>query len=188
MRASQPSDLNANVTAATRALVAGLLDRAEAELGRPLRRGLEVGCGVGRLTPHLAARVESLTALDMTTEMLDAARVSCAGKTNVDFRRQRIEELQARPGEFDVAVCVWVLMHVLDPGRLEAACRSLGAAARYLVLVEYEHARVPVSRWSRLRPMEEYVALIPGARLLHRTELDYGGDLSAAALIGTGGR
>ncbi|OXM72331.1 SAM-dependent methyltransferase [Amycolatopsis sp. KNN50.9b] len=188
MRASQPGHLNAEVTAATRALVGALLDRAAAELGRPLRRGLEVGCGVGRLTPHIAARTEHLTAIDMTAEMLDAARRNCAGQDTVDFRRQRIEEFQARPGEFDAAVCVWVLMHVLDPARLAAACQALGTAARYVVLVEYEHARVPVSRWSRLRPMEEYVALIPGGRLRCREELDYGGDLSAAALIRTGAR
>jgi 2-polyprenyl-3-methyl-5-hydroxy-6-metoxy-1,4-benzoquinol methylase len=182
MRASQPAELNNGVTEQTRRVLARLLDLAARELGRPLRSVLEAGCGVGRLTPVIAARAERVVALDMTVSMLDAARASCAGLSNVEFRNGRTEEA-CWDDDFDVAVSVWVLMHVLDQDRLKAACHALASSSRYLVLVEYDRAHLPVSRWSRLRSLDDYVALMPGAQIVTSTELDYGGDRSTAALI-----
>jgi 2-polyprenyl-3-methyl-5-hydroxy-6-metoxy-1,4-benzoquinol methylase len=182
MRASQPAELNAGVTDRTRRVLAGLLDRAARELGRPLRSVLEAGCGVGRLTPVIAAGAGRVVALDMTAPMLDAARAACGGLSHVEFRQGRIEDLRGEH-EFDVAVSVWVLMHVLDEAGLRAACRGLAASSRYLVLIEYDRAHLPVSRWSRLRSLDEYVALMPGAEVVTTAALDYGGDRSTAALL-----
>lgn len=184
MRASQPADLNHRVTAATREIVSGYLTRSAAELGRPLNSALEVGCGVGRLTPWIAAHADRVTALDMTDAMLDAARRSCAGLENVHFVHAPAERLPRET--VDVAVSVWVLMHILDEERLGRVCRAIAACSRYLVLIEYDSARIPVSQWSCVRPLEHYLSLFPGARLVRRTELDYGGDRSAAALVELG--
>lgn len=186
MRASQPAELNAGVTEETRRIVADFVDRAAGELRRSPCCALEVGCGVGRLTPTIARRCEQLTAIDMTREMLDAARESCAGLSNVEFHQRKAQQLTSGGRRFDVVVCVWVLMHVLDPDELAAVCRTLAASSRYLVLVEYEYAELPVSKFSRLRSLGEYLELLPGARLVETRYLHYGGDRSVAALIGFG--
>ncbi|MFL6124667.1 class I SAM-dependent methyltransferase [Actinophytocola sp.] len=182
MRASQPAELNAGVTELTRRVLADLLDRAAAAEGRPLRSVLEAGCGIGRLTPVIAAHADRVVALDMTPPMLDAAQSACAGLSNVEFQAGRVEDA-CWHGEFDVAVSVWVLMHVLDEDRLRAACQALATSSRYVVLVEYDHAHVPVSRWSRLRTLVEYQALLAGAEVVTTRRIDYGGDRSTAALL-----
>lgn len=183
MRASQPAALAPGVTRQTRDLVAGYLDAVTARLLRPVISALDVGCGIGRLTPVLAEHAERVVAIDMTPGMLEAAGRACAGLDNVEFRRYEAQRLPWSSLRFDVAVCVWVLMHVLDDEQLATVCRGLARSARFLVLIEYECAGVPVGPYSRLRSLEEYLALLPGSRLLQRRELHYGTDRSSAALI-----
>ncbi|ANN17232.1 methyltransferase type 11 [Amycolatopsis orientalis] len=178
MRASQPAELAAETTARTLRLVTGLLRSVGA-----VDTALEIGCGMGRITPSIAARARTLTAIDMTPRMLALARENCAHLSNVDFRGATVQRLPWKDKRFDVAVCVWVLMHVLDDDEVADACRAIAAAARHLVLIEYEEADIPVGRFSRLRSLEEYLVLLPGARLVERRELRYGGDRSFAALI-----
>ncbi|GAB3734690.1 hypothetical protein GCM10027598_60380 [Amycolatopsis oliviviridis] len=182
MRASQPVELAAETTARTRRLVTEFLR----SLG-PIGTALEIGCGMGRITPTIAERAGAVTAVDMTPRMLALAEENCARLSNVEFEQLRVQRLPWRDKRFDVAVCVWVLMHVLDENEVAEACRSIAAAARHLVLIEYEEADIPVGRFSRLRPVEEYLALLPGSRLLERRELHYGGDRSFAALIALDG-
>ncbi|WP_414942752.1 class I SAM-dependent methyltransferase [Amycolatopsis sp. cmx-11-51] len=178
MRASQPAALAAETTDRTIRLVTGLLR----SLGE-VEAALEIGCGMGRLTPSIAARARTVTAIDLTPRMLALAREKCAQLSHVDFRHAAVQRLPWKDKRFDVAVCVWVLMHVLDDDEIAEACRAIAAAARHLVLVEYEEADIPVGRFSRLRTLEDYLALLPGARLLERRELLYGGDRSFVALI-----
>lgn len=183
MRASQPDQLNVGVTERTRAILAEHLDLVATRLARRPRSALEIGCGIGRLTPTIAERVDRVTAVDMTPAMLAKARETCAGLSTVDFQLARVEQLTPPLERFDAAVCVWVLMHVLDPHHLAAACATIAASTRYFTLIEYESAGIPVSRWSRLRSLAEYVDLMPGATVVAEHELDYGGDRSFAALI-----
>jgi SAM-dependent methyltransferase len=186
MRASQPDTLNAGVTERTRAVVAGQLTLVAERLGRRPRRALEVGCGIGRLTPTIAAQAERVHAVDMTPAMLDQARDTCAHLSTVEFECVRADLLSPPRERYDAAVCVWVLMHVLDERRLADTCRAIAASTRYLTLIEYEHAGVPVSKWSRLRGLEDYLRLLPGAEVVDEQVLDYGGDRSFAALIAIG--
>ena len=53
----------------------------------PARIGpvLEIGCGTGEVTAALAARAESVLGLDLSPEMLAAARERCAGAANVEL-------------------------------------------------------------------------------------------------------
>ncbi len=178
MRASQPAELAEATTVRTRQLVTHHLR----SLG-PVGSALEIGCGMGRITPAIAAHARSVTAIDMTPRMLDLAREACAHLPGVEFRQAAVQRLPWRDKRFDVAVCVWVLMHVLDDDEIARACRAISGAARHLVLVEYEHADIPVGRYSRLRDLDDYLALLPGSRLVERHELTYGGDRSFAALI-----
>lgn len=183
MRASQPEALGPEVTAATRHQIAGYLRQLAVTLGRPLRSAVEIGCGIGRLTPTIAGNARHVLAIDMTEEMLVRARAACTGFGNVEFRRCTAQRLPAEEPRADVAVCVWVLMHVLDDAEFAAACRGIARAASHLALVEYTDAAVPVGRYSRLRTLDDYLAALPGARLVDRGELRYGGDVSFSALI-----
>jgi SAM-dependent methyltransferase len=186
MRASQPDTLNAGVTERTRAVVADQLSLVAERLGRRPRRALEIGCGIGRLTPTIAAHAERVHAVDMTPAMLNQARAACAQLSTVEFECARADHLSPPRERYDTAVCVWVLMHVLDERRLADTCRVIATSTRYLTLIEYEHADVPVSRWSRLRGLEDYVRLLPGAEVVDERVVDYGGDRSFAALIALG--
>jgi SAM-dependent methyltransferase len=188
MRASQPDTLNDGVTARTREVVGGQLTTVAARLGHRPRRALEIGCGIGRLTPTIAAHADRVHAVDMTQAMLAQARTACAGLSTVDFSCARIDRMPPPAQRFDAAVCVWVLMHVLDDRQLAAACHTIAASTRYLTLVEYEQANIPVSRWSRLRALDDYLALLPGGHLVEEQVVDYGGDRSFAALIGFEGQ
>lgn len=183
MRASQPDALNAGVTARTRDIVGEHLALVAERLDRRPRHTLEIGCGIGRLTPTIAAHSDRVQAIDMTTAMLDQARAVCAELSTVEFTGTRVDRMRPPATRFDAAVCVWVLMHVLDETRLAAACHAIAASTRYLTLIEYERANIPVSRWSRLRPLEEYLGLLPGGEVVDHRMLDYGGDQSFAALI-----
>ncbi|PKW18382.1 class I SAM-dependent methyltransferase [Saccharopolyspora spinosa] len=183
MRASQPAEYNADTTERTRQVVAEQLRTAARELARPLSAVLEIGCGIGRLTPTLAAQAGHVTALDMTPGMLDEAKTSCSELSNVEFELARAEDLPWHGRNFDVAVSVWVLMHVLDEAALAEICRSISHSCRYFVLMEYAQAAIPVSEWSRPRTVDDYLALMPGAQLVETQELLYGGDRSTAALI-----
>lgn len=183
MRASQPEALNAGVTEQTRAVVASQLDLAGERLGRRPKRALEIGCGIGRLTPTIAEHADRVHAIDMTPAMLAQATVACAHLSTVDFGCIRVDRMSPPRERFDAAVCVWVLMHVLDERQLAAACQVIAASTRYLTLIEYEHAGIPVSHWSRLRTLEEYLELLPGGAVVDKQVVDYGGDRSFAALI-----
>jgi hypothetical protein len=84
---------------------------------------------------------------------------------------------------FDVSVCVWALTHMLSDDELVEMGRALSASTRYLALIEHEPTAIPAGPYSRLRSVAEYLAVFPGARLLERRVLDYGGDRSFAVLI-----
>ncbi len=183
MRASQPDTLNLGVTEQTRRVVGDQLTIVADRLGHRPRAALEIGCGIGRLTPTIAGHADRVHAVDMTPAMLDQARAACADLSTVDFSCVRIDRLPAPWQRYDAAVCVWVLMHVLGEEQFAAACRTIAGATRYLTLIEYERANVPVSRWSRLRTLDDYLALMPGAEVVDRRVVDYGGDVSFAALI-----
>ncbi len=75
--------------------------------------GLEIGCSIGVLTQMLATSCDSLLAVDIVEQPLDAARLRCAEQTWVQFRRMQV------PGEwpdqgFDLIVLSEVL-YFLSP-------------------------------------------------------------------------
>lgn len=77
---------------------------------------VEVGCGPGRMTGHLAERFDRVIAVDVSPGMLDLARRNVQAN-NVEFRLvsgSRLEALES--GTADALVCYLVLQHL--PGRL----------------------------------------------------------------------
>ena len=65
------------------------------------RRAFEVGCSIGVLTQRLAARCDSLLAVDMVELALEQARRRCAGDGGVSFARMRLPD-ELPEGRFDL--------------------------------------------------------------------------------------
>jgi SAM-dependent methyltransferase len=64
---------------------------------------LQIGCGIGRLEKVLAARVRVACGMDVSANMLRAARHRCAGLANVLLVRSAGRDLSAfRDGAFDL--------------------------------------------------------------------------------------
>ena len=90
-------------------------------------RVLDVGCGGGLLSEALVGEGAEVTALDLSPELLDVARLHLleSGR-QVDYRLVSVEDLAAQmPSEFDAITCMEMLEHVPDPSSVLRACASL---------------------------------------------------------------
>lgn len=92
------------------------LDDLFGRLGADPRGGtcVEVGCGAGRMTVHLAERFDRVVAVDVSPAMLEQARASvdAAGRDNVAFELVSGERLEGVDGTVaDTLVCYLVLQH-----------------------------------------------------------------------------
>jgi 2-polyprenyl-6-hydroxyphenyl methylase/3-demethylubiquinone-9 3-methyltransferase len=88
---------------------------------------LDVGCGGGLLSEALASRGARVTALDLSPEVLEAARLHLyESGLKVDYREQSVESLADEcPARFDVITCMEMLEHVPDPASVVEACARL---------------------------------------------------------------
>lgn len=73
---------------------------------------LDVGCGDGRLTRHLARRARTVVALDLSPEMIRLARDRSSGCTNIEYRVADVLTTPLPPAAFDVVVSVATLHHL----------------------------------------------------------------------------
>ncbi|HYO62578.1 MAG TPA: methyltransferase domain-containing protein [Pyrinomonadaceae bacterium] len=87
---------------------------------------LEIGCGTGLNTRHLAERSRSVLAFDFSAGMLERARANVSG-ANVRFEQRDIRRgWPLADDAVDLVVCTLVLEHVEDLGHV------FGEAARVL--------------------------------------------------------
>jgi len=79
-------------------------------------RVLDVGCGDGAYSIHAARLGATVTGLDISPAMLDAARRRAdAAGVSVEWREGRVEALPFPAASFDVVIAVTVLCWVSDP-------------------------------------------------------------------------
>ncbi len=90
---------------------------------RRFAAGLEVGCSIGILTAQLAARCDSLLALDVAEAALAQARARCPG---VRFE-QRAVPGGWPPGQYDLIVFSEVLYYLDEAANRETARRAAAA-------------------------------------------------------------
>lgn len=91
------------------------------------KRVLDVGCGGGLLSEAMAKLGAQVSAIDMSAEALDVARLHAldAG-VQVDYQQSTAEQFaEQHAGEFDVVTCLEMLEHVPDPEAVIAACARL---------------------------------------------------------------
>ena len=87
---------------------------------------LDAGSGDGAVAQLLAPRSKSVTCLDKSERMIDAARARLSRAKNVDFRLGDLHELPFPNRSFDQVLLLNVLTHAHTPAR------ALGEAARVL--------------------------------------------------------
>jgi 2-polyprenyl-3-methyl-5-hydroxy-6-metoxy-1,4-benzoquinol methylase len=75
-------------------------------------RVLEVGCGHGVLTRRVAARADSVLALDLSPEMVRIARARSAAWPNVEYRVADVAAAELPPAAFDVVLSAATLHHL----------------------------------------------------------------------------
>jgi ubiquinone/menaquinone biosynthesis C-methylase UbiE len=74
---------------------------------------LEIGCGIGRMTRHLAKVFGEVTAVDVSGEMISRARERLAGLANVRLLETSGTDFRPLPDDyFDLAFSVYVFQHV----------------------------------------------------------------------------
>jgi len=131
-------------------------------------RVLEVGCGVGAQTVHLAARSPGahLTAVDVEAASLVQARKKVTG---VDFRQADLFDLG---GEYDHVFVCFVLEHLPEPEKALAHLKTLLRPGGTITVIEGDHGS------AFFHPRSE--AAQAAIDCLVRLQADAGGD----ALIG----
>jgi len=110
------------------------LDRLLAAVGIELQADddvVEIGCGLGRLTRPLAARVARVRALDVSPAMLERARELNPGLANVEWLRGAGSSL-AGIEDASASACVShvVFQHIPDPRVTLAYVREMGRVLR----------------------------------------------------------
>lgn len=87
----------------------------------------DLGCGTGNAAELLAPWVDRVVAVDESPEMIDAAAQRLAEHENVRFLRGDLTTPVVEPGSVDAAVCLLVLHHLDEPGKVVA---QMGAMLR----------------------------------------------------------
>ena len=114
-------------------------------LGGLLEPGLvvgDLGCGTGAVSEWLSPFCERIIAVDVSKEMLEAARENLAAQKRVKLRHGSLEKLPIHDEELDVALMMLVLHHLPEPKRVLAeAARTLKPGGRLLILDMLPHDR-----------------------------------------------
>jgi ubiquinone/menaquinone biosynthesis C-methylase UbiE len=99
---------------------------------------LDVGTGTGRAALLMARGGAEVTAVDASEEMLDVARRRATEEhAQIRFERGDAHALQFLDREFDVVICLRVLMHAPDWRRCLGECCRV---AERLVIFDYPAA------------------------------------------------
>jgi SAM-dependent methyltransferase len=113
------------------------------------RRVLDIGCGIGRFEEALAPEVEQIVGIDISAEMIMAARRRCAALSNVQFHQSSGRDLSLfADGSFDLVLAVDCMPYVAQAG-MGLVERHVAEAARVLksggglLIINFTYRRDP---------------------------------------------
>ena len=91
------------------------------------KKVLDVGCGGGLLAEAMAREAGRVTAIDMESAALEAARRHAAESgLDIDYQQGTAASwAQRQAGHYDIVTCMELVEHVPDPGALIADCARL---------------------------------------------------------------
>ncbi|MFI5316888.1 MAG: class I SAM-dependent methyltransferase [Myxococcota bacterium] len=136
------------------------------------RDALEIGCGTGELTAKLAARVGRVVALDLSAEMLAAARRRCAQLANVELVRADAQSFPLAAESFDVIASIATFHHLPLAATFERAKDALRPGGMLLCLdVVAERTPLGVARSLAALPLSALGRLCTSGRLRPPAEL-----------------
>lgn len=121
---------------------------------------VEIGCGVGRLTRELAARVASVRAVDVSAEMLARARAENPGLANVEWilgDGSSLDPIADRCA--DACFSHVVFQHLPDPEITYGYVREMGRVLRAGGWAAFQVSNAPEIH--RRRPWRERLRSIP---------------------------
>jgi SAM-dependent methyltransferase len=127
---------------------------AEIGLPRRRRRALDFGCGVGRLTRAIAARVPDTIGLDIAPTMIATARELNAEVSTARFEVHPGEDLREyADASFDIVVSLFVLQHIPEVRAIERYLTELVRvlADGGLAVVQVPYAKPEVASPTTLR-------------------------------------
>ncbi len=111
----------------------------------PGAKVLEPGCGTGRLTEKLSARVGpagEVVAVDISSGMVEECRRRAGGLPNVRIVQGPVEEIGFPPHHFDAIFCLCVFPHFDDKRKTLRLLREWLAPAGSLTLAHLEGSRI----------------------------------------------
>ena len=97
-------------------------------------RALEIGCGQGRFCVELARRFDSVTGIDVTPAMVQAARRRCAGNPRIAIEAADFVTWRHPGASFDAIASLATLHHLDLAPSLEKIKRLLAPGGRLVVL------------------------------------------------------
>src|SRR5687768_6445043 len=105
-------------------------------------RVLEIGCGTGEFSRLLAARAESVLAVDLSPRMVRLARERSGAHPNVEFVNADAMSLELPESHFDCAATLTTLHHLPADDALRKIKRSLKPGGVFVCLDLYRRANV----------------------------------------------
>ncbi len=127
---------------------------------------LDFGCGMGRLSHHVAKKARSVAGFDPSSEMIRVAREKYGAQPNLSFSHPIEASLPDARACFDKIFSVWVLQHIGDQELetlLRQFARLLKPGGKVVILEQTRQSRLVLSDIHIHRTREEYISLFRSA-------------------------
>jgi len=116
------------------------------------QRLLEIGCGIGRMTKHLARHFGEVHGTDVSAEMIARARERLAHLENVHFHETSGVDFAALPSNyFDMIFSVYVFQHVPTVDVIHANIRDALRVLKPGGLFKFQTCSITAEEYARMQ-------------------------------------